>query len=44
MEEFLNSQDFYELMYAYRCADMTNQNKVGQRFEDVKKAILDKVK
>lgn len=40
MEDFLNSKEFYELMYSYRCADMTNQEEVVKRFEEVKKQIL----
>lgn len=39
MEEFLNSREFYELMYSYRCAPTANQNEVIERFETVKKEI-----
>ena len=40
MKDFLNSREFYELMYSYRCADTTNQKEVIKRFEEVKKQIL----
>ncbi len=40
MKEYLNSQEFYELMYSYRTAPQTDQLSVGKRFEDVKQAIL----
>lgn len=42
--ETINSQDFYEVMYSYRHADMTNQDLVVERFEKVKNFIKEKVK
>lgn len=43
MEDFLNSQEFYELMYSYRIAPMTNQDLVVERFERVKQEIRKRI-
>lgn len=39
MEEFLSSQEFYELMQDYRNAPFIEQDKVVRAFEAVKTAI-----
>lgn len=44
MEKYLNSQDFYELLYSYRTAPTTNQDLVVTRFENIKSTILKKHK
>ena len=41
MKEFLGSQEFYDLMQAYRIAPITDQERVVKCFEDVKTAIND---
>jgi hypothetical protein len=43
LDEWLGSQDFYEVMYAYRTAPMFNQDKVVEAFEKVKTVIRQKV-
>jgi hypothetical protein len=41
IKELLDSQDFYEVMYAYRIACPENQARVIEKFNDVKKFIID---
>ena len=41
LEVKLASQEFYELMQAYRHESFVNQDKVCARFEDVKRFLLD---
>lgn len=40
----LDAQDFNEIMYAYRCADMMNQASVLRRFAEVKEWIKNNYK
>lgn len=41
MEEYLNSEDFFDLCQHYRNANQFNQDEVVKRFNNLKKAILD---
>lgn len=41
LKEWLDSQEFYELMQAYRCAPMMPQGPVIEAFEDVKAKVLE---
>ncbi len=40
MKQYLDSKEFYELMYSYRFADQADQEEVIKRFEEVKSEIL----
>ena len=44
LKEWLDSQEFYELLYSYRTCDQVNQDEVVKRFEAIKETILNKVK
>lgn len=37
--EFIDSQEFYELCYSYRCTPMEKQDLVVERFEALKKEL-----
>ena len=39
LAQFLESREFYELMYAYRTSPITDQEEVVNAFEDVKAAL-----
>ncbi len=41
LRDFLDSQDFYELMQAYRHARVEDQKRVCECFETVKSKILE---
>jgi hypothetical protein len=43
MIEFLESQEFYELMYSYRHTPFVQPDEVLKRFEEVKQAIKEKL-
>ena len=44
LKALLDSQDFYEVMYAYRIANPENQENVVNKFNDVKNWIIKNVK
>jgi hypothetical protein len=40
MKDYLDSEEFYNVAYAYRTAPMENQDRVVSRFEELKQEIL----
>tara|TARA_R100001039_G_scaffold10623_1_gene5458 strand:+ start:59944 stop:60087 length:144 start_codon:yes stop_codon:yes gene_type:complete len=44
MEEYLNSQEFYELMQSYRMTPIFNNDRTVQAFEAVKEGIKNAAK